>query len=196
MTSASDLLVAAFEPFGGRSRNAALEAAETLARLHGVTLSRLPTAFAPLPAALQALVDRGPRVLLLVGESHQTRVLRVEQIALNLMDARIPDNLGAQPRGEPVQSGAELARKVSFDVRAVAKAGTAGGARCEPSFHAGTFCCNAALFIALGLAGDGARTRVAFVHVPASWFWPSPWQRRRKCADSLWAIAQALSATI
>lgn len=187
------VVVAAFEPFGGRRRNRAQEAARLLegARCgaHPVELITLPTVFARLPGAIAACLARDPVLLLLVGESGAARQLLVERLAVNVAHARLGDNAGARPIDEEVVPGAELARRVRFDARLAANAALAAGVRCEVSSHAGTFCCNAALYHALGQAEAHAeRPLVAFVHVPARF----PWARSDRAARGLLAIAQSL----
>jgi pyroglutamyl-peptidase len=190
------IIVAAFEPFAGRARNRSADAAAHLegAVIAGraVAVERLPTVFADLPAALAQLVERDPALLLLVGESAQTRWLLVERLAVNVAHARVRDNAGARPIDEPIDPDGELARGVRFDPRVAANAALAAGVPCDVSAHAGTFCCNAALYHALGLAqarpGPDPPPLVAFVHVPARW----PWARDRRAAKGLYAVAAAL----
>jgi pyroglutamyl-peptidase len=185
------ILVAAFEPFAGRRRNRARDAAARLAgqSIAGVPveLTALPTAFAPLPQAIATLVARRPTLLLLVGESNAARTLLVERFALNLAHGRVADNQGAQPRDAELQPGGEAARRVAFDARAASDAAVAAGVPCDVSAHAGTFCCNAALYYALA-PGEAAGPLVAFVHVPARW----PWARDARAARGLAAIAAHL----
>jgi pyroglutamyl-peptidase len=187
------VLVAAFEPFDGRPRN---RAAEAVAHLAGhsaagraIELASLPTAFAPLARVLHDLVARGPRVLLLVGESRSARTLLVERVALNIAHARIADNQGARPIDDEVVPGGALARRVTFDPRIPCNAAIAAGTPAEVSSHAGTFCCNAAFYHALGLQeAAGGAPLAAFVHVPER----LPWARNRRAARGLLAIATSL----
>jgi pyroglutamyl-peptidase len=127
-------------------------------------------------------------LLLLVGESSTARSLQVERLAVNVAHARLPDNAGAQPADEELVPGGDIGRRVRFDPRRAAKAAQAARVPCEVSSHAGTFCCNAALYHALGLTEKGNPAQVAFVHVPARW----PWARDRRAARGLSAIAAAL----
>jgi pyroglutamyl-peptidase len=186
-------LVAAFEPFGGRKRNRALDAAR---RMSDVQLATLPVEFAALPNKIAELLSKRPRLLLLVGESAQAHALKVERFALNLAHARIPDNAGAQPIDEPLEPGGELARQVRFDPRIAVEAALAVGVACESSAHAGTFCCNAAFYHALGQAAYLPETPlVAFVHVPARWPW-APLLGDDRPARGLDAISGALGQLI
>jgi pyroglutamyl-peptidase len=192
------IVAGAFEPFGGRARNRAADAASHLAGAviggQPVEVARLPVVFAELGAAVAALFDRtpAPALVLLVGESAEAHTLLVERIAINVAHADIPDNAGARPIDDEVERGGEPARRVTFDPRIAANAALATGTPCEVSSHAGTFCCNAALYHALGEAARrGGVTRVAFVHVPARW----PWARDRRAARGLAAVAEALMRT-
>jgi pyroglutamyl-peptidase len=89
----------------------------------------------------------------------------VERFALNLADARLPDNDGAQPRGQLLETAGPTARAVPFAVDRVVAAIEAAGVHARASAHAGTFCCNAALYHALGRTAVGG-VQVALVHVP------------------------------
>ncbi len=154
--------LAAFEPFGGRRRNAALEAARLVAERTGLELVELPVRFERLAKASQALLRGEPDVLLLLGESKRARRLHVERGAVNLIDARIADNAGRQPKDAAVVRAGPAAYFCTLDVRAALEA---GGRDAELSMTAGTYACNAALYHALHRAKG---TRVGFVHVPAS----------------------------
>jgi pyroglutamyl-peptidase len=191
------VIVAAFEPFAGRSRNRARDAARLLEgediEGHAIEITDLPTVYAALPKTLAGLMARDPRLLLLVGEAFEARTLRVERLAVNVAHARVRDNAGARPIDEELVHGGEAARRVAFDPRTAANAAIAAGVPCEVSSHAGTFCCNAALYHALGQADlHPRRPRVAFVHVPARF----PWARDRRAAHGLYAIAKNLVSAL
>jgi pyroglutamyl-peptidase len=162
----SAVIVAAFEPFDGRGKNRAERAARRLHGLPRVAIASLPVSFAKLPAAVDALLKQRPRLLVLVGESEEAEALNIERFAVNLVDARIADNDGAQPRGALLETAGPTARAVPFAVDRAVQAVAAAEVSVVASAHAGTFCCNAALYHALGRTALGG-TMVAFVHVPA-----------------------------
>ena len=187
------VILAPFEPFAGRRRNRARDAAHLIAgeELAGapVEIVDLPVAYAAIPDAVHGLIARDPALVVLVGESDEARTLLVERLAVNVAHARVRDNAGARPIDDELIPGGEAARRVPFDPRTAANAAIAAGCPCEVSSHAGTFCCNAALYHALGLAAQHpGRPRVAFVHVPARF----PWARNRRAARGLYAIAKHL----
>jgi pyroglutamyl-peptidase len=124
----------------------------------------LPVDFRALPAAIRRALRLRPLALLLIGEAQGERAVRVERVALNLVDARIPDNRGRQPVDQAVVRGGPLARPATLDpkwVRGVL-------ARTVPvrlSTSAGTYACNAAFYLA---ATQARGTQVVFIHVPSS----------------------------
>jgi pyroglutamyl-peptidase len=187
------VIFAPFEPFGGKKRNRARDATRLLAHeeIGGapVEIVELPVVFAALPDAVRRLFARDPELVVLVGEANDAHKLAVERLAVNVAHARIRDNAGARPIDDELVHGGEAARRVSFDPRTAANAAIAAGCPAEVSSHAGTFCCNAALYHALGLAAQHPkRPRVAFVHVPARF----PWARDHRAARGLLAIANHL----
>lgn len=193
MSDGRRVIFAPFEPFAGRRRNRARDAVQHLRGEEvagaAVEIVELPVVYAALPDAVRRLLARDPTLLVLVGEAEGARTLLVERLAVNVAHARIRDNAGARPVDDELVAGSEPARRVPFDPRTAANAAIAAGCPCEVSSHAGTFCCNAALYHALGAAAaHPARPRVAFVHVPARF----PWVRDRRAARGLYAIAQHL----
>ena len=188
------VVIAPFEPFGGRRENRARAAARLLGgeQIGGkaVEVVELPVAYAALPDAVRGLFAREPALVVLVGESAEARTLLVERLAVNVAHARIRDNAGARPIDDELVPGGEAARRVTFDPRTAANAAIAAGCPCDVSSHAGTFCCNAALYHALGhAAAEPAHPRVAFVHVPSRF----PWARDRRAARGIYAIAAHLA---
>ena len=102
-----DFVVAGFEPFGGRLENRSWQVVQALPALPAdVTCERaqLPVDFAALRTLVPALVARARHAVLLLGEAGTIDALQVERVALNVADARIPDNRGAQPRLEAIDA--------------------------------------------------------------------------------------------
>lgn len=158
------LLVTAFEPFDGRKTNRSLLTLHRLRLQPGQESAILPVDYLALPDFMADLLERKPRALLLMGEADRDKV-SVEQVAVNILDSETPDNAGRVVRGRPVVPDGELALRASWDACAVADAMVAAGVPAAPSFHAGTFACNASLYLALhGL--KGTNTRVGFLHLP------------------------------
>ena len=90
------ILVTGFEPFGGDDVN---PSAELVARLRGeVATAVLPVEFEALRELVPALLaEHHPSHVVCLGLSGRATGLTLERVALNLADARIPDNAGHQP---------------------------------------------------------------------------------------------------
>ena len=164
-------LVTGFEPFGGESVNASLEAVRALPPQVGpleVRTARLPTSYARALAVLEAAIDENnPEIVLCVGEAGERAALCVERVAVNLQDARIPDNDGARPSDTPVIPSGPAAYLATLPVRAAVAALHAAQLPAEISMSAGTFVCNHVFYGLMHLAAlRGQPFLAGFVHVP------------------------------
>lgn len=170
MTPDRTVLLTGFAPFGGDAWNPSGDAvrrvADTWTGSERLVTAILPVTFAGAAAELERLcAAHGPDLVLATGLAGGRRAIGVERIAVNLMDARIPDNDGAQPVDEPSQEGADAAAFASVPVKAIARAVAEAGIPCAVSLSAGTFVCNHVFFHAAIWARSHGR-RAGFVHVP------------------------------
>lgn len=92
--------------------------------------------------------------------------MRVERVAINLADARIPDNDGAQPMDEPLVQDGALAYFAKLPVKAMVRGVQAKGYPCQLSYTAGTYVCNAVMYTVLHIVQSDPHIRAGFVHVP------------------------------
>jgi len=166
------VLLTGFEPFGGERTNPSLEIARALngKRIagHRVVGAVLPTAFAGSLPALDVLLARHkPRLVIAVGQAGGSAGISLERIALNLIDARIADNAGAQPVDVPVIARAPSAYFSTLPLKTMLRRLTAAGIPAALSQSAGLFVCNQVFFaLAHRLATRAKRTRGGFIHVP------------------------------
>jgi pyroglutamyl-peptidase len=164
-------LVTAFEPFGGESVNASLEAVRRLPAKIGaldiVTIT-LPTSYArSLPTLEQAIAREKPQIVLCVGQAGERAALCVERVAVNVQDAEIADNDGAHPVDQPVVTGGPAAYLATLPVRAAVAGLRAEELPAQLSMSAGTFVCNHVFYGLMHLAATGKqRFRAGFLHVP------------------------------
>lgn len=170
-TSGAPVLLTGFEPFGDDGDN---PSADAVLALHGsvidgrrVVAEVLPVTFGDAPQALlAALHAHRPELVIATGLAGGRARLSLERIAVNLIDARIPDNRGGQPIDVAVVDGAPAAYATTLPVKAMLAAAHAAGVPAELSLSAGTFVCNAVFFALMhALAGRG-NVRGGFVHVP------------------------------
>lgn len=165
-------LVTAFDPFGGAAVNVSQQALALLpARAGGAELATavLPTSFARAHPALAAAIAReAPELVLCTGQAEGRAALGVERVAINLQDARLPDNDGARPEERPVLAGGPAAYFSTLPAKAVLAALRAAGLPAEISYSAGTFVCNHVFYHLMRLAETSAhRWRAGFLHLPA-----------------------------
>ncbi len=164
-------LLTAFEPFGGQSVNSSLEAVRrTAARIGAleIVMAELPTSFAhSLPVLEQAITRLRPGIVLCVGQARTRAALSVERVAINVQDARIADNDGAQPRDLPVVEGGPAAYFATLPVKTAVAALAAAGLPAEVSNSAGTFVCNHVFYGLMHFAASQKHSfRGGVLHVP------------------------------
>jgi len=164
------MLVTGFEPFGAHETNASGQAALALngQRLAGARLVglQLPCRFDAASAALRSALDaHRPDWVLALGLAPARQGFSLERVAINLIDARIPDNAGAQPIDQPVRAGAAPALFATLPVKAMAAALRAAGRRAELSLSAGSYVCNHVFFTLMLALQERPGARGGFMHV-------------------------------
>lgn len=169
MTSAEpSILITGFEPFGGERSNPSALLAQRLGDRHPAVV--LPVEFAGLRERLTGLLDRWrPTHVVCLGLSARATGVTFERVALNLIDATIPDNAGEQPVDVPVVPGGDPAHWVTLPVKRMLAATREAGVPGELSLSAGAYVCNALLYTLLDLLADQPMTTRAqggFIHLP------------------------------
>lgn len=164
-------LVTGFDPFGGEKVNASQEAVRRLSSRIGtleIATATLPTSYArSLGVLADAVACTRPDIVLCVGQAGDRGALCLERVAVNLQDARIADNDGAQPVDTPVVADGPAAYFSTLPVKAAAARIQDAGLAVEVTNSAGTFVCNHVFYGLMHLAATGPlRFRGGFLHVP------------------------------
>jgi len=165
------VLLTGFEPFDQDLVNPSWEAVR---QLDGVQLDddvrivarRLPCAFATAgECLLQLISELRPAMVIATGLAPGRSEISIERVAINVNDARIPDNLGEQPIDTAVVVGGPAAYFSTLPIKAMARAVREAGIAVSVSQTAGTFVCNQVFYrLQHELAGTGVRS--GFIHVP------------------------------
>lgn len=170
---APTVLLTGFEPFEKDPLNPSWEVARALdGWQHAdatVRAVQLPCVFGDAIVQLdQALQQWRPMLVLSLGLAGGRAELTPERVAINVDDARIPDNAGRQPVDAAVQAGGPAAYFSTLPIKAMVRDMRAQGVPAAVSNTAGTFVCNH-IFYALmhRLAVAGGAVRGGFIHVPA-----------------------------
>jgi pyroglutamyl-peptidase len=161
-----------FDPFGGEAINPSLKIAYALdgavIASHRVVGAELPTEFARALRVLDTLLRKHrPTLVIAVGQAGGRSGISLERVAVNLIDARIPDNAGDQPIDVRVVKRAANAYFSTLPVKAMLAALRTAKIPAELSQTAGSFVCNQVFFGLLHrLAHTRRKVRGGFVHVP------------------------------
>jgi len=172
----STILVTGFGPYGHMPENPAQRVAERLdgAELDGVrVVSRIVPCefFGSIAAAVRAIEEVQPELVVMLGEFGGRAMITVERIAQNLDDASrygLADNAGKSPVEESIVRGGPVAYRATLPIRAMVKAMRAAGFPADISDAAGTLVCNHLLYGVLHhVAVHGLAIRAGWIHLPS-----------------------------
>ena len=181
------LLLTAFEPFGGETINAALEASRAMPdRIEEIEIEKItvPTTFTGcLKPVLEAIGQVQPDCVLMLGQAAGRGMLTPERRAVNRIEARIPDNDGLQPQDQPVIPEGPEFYESTLPIEAMTEAIRRAGIPAEISASAGSFVCNALFYGVLhALSETKQKIPAGFLHVPVT---PEQAELREKPTPSL-----------
>ncbi len=166
-----NILVTAFDPFGGENVNPALEAVKQLDETigeHTITKLEIPTVFHESKDVIQrALEQHHYDAVLSIGQAGGRFNMTPERVGINIDDARIADNKGNQPIDVAIQPDGAPAYFSNLPVKAMTEAIKKAGVPASLSNTAGTFVCNHVLY-QLGYLSDKyyPNLQFGFIHVP------------------------------
>ncbi|MEI5988912.1 pyroglutamyl-peptidase I [Enterococcus termitis] len=165
------VLITGFDPFGGDAINPAYEAVKMIPdEVAGAQVVKLeiPTVFKESGELLKSVIKEfEPDIVICVGQAGGRSAVSIEQVAINLAEARIPDNNGDQPIGEKLEEMGETAYFTSLPIKAMMKNIQAHGLPAYISYTAGTFVCNAIMYRLLYMINNEfTDVKGGFIHVP------------------------------
>ena len=167
------VLVTGFDPFGGSTVNPSWDAVHALhGRIiagHQVIGGEIPTVFGvSLERLARLMEEHQPKLVICTGQAGGRGHISLEGVAINVNDARIPDNAGSKPIDVPIVPEGPAAYFTSLPIKAMLQALLDGGVRAEVSQTAGTFVCNQTFYGLMHLLNQPQwrGTRGGLVHVP------------------------------
>ena len=165
------ILITSFEPFGGDKLNSAQEALRFIPdEIRGAKLVKLclPVIFGRSAELLrEAIRAEQPDAVLCLGQAGGRKALTPERVAINLEDARIPDNAGQQPEDTPIDPGGPDAYFSTLPVKSMVRAIRNAGVPAEISNSAGTFVCNRVMYGLMDcIAHEFPSVKGGFLHMP------------------------------
>jgi len=169
MTS-KKVLLTGFEPFGGVNFNPSGAVVQEIAE-HGIDGIEIVTAILPVEfkRASEKLINlistHKPSVIISLGQAEGRDFIGLEQVAINLADGRIADNVGVKLVNQPINVTAADGYFSTLPIRAIVDAISALGISAKVSYSAGTFICNEIFFTAQSFL-QGNTVISGFIHLP------------------------------
>ena len=167
------VLVTGFDPFDKEKVNPAYEAVKLLPdKIADADIVKLeiPTVFSKSAEVVEDAIKKyNPDIVINVGQAGGRACVTVERVAINLAEARIPDNAGEKPMGTPIKEDGENAYFATVPVKAMVKNVRDHGFPCQISYTAGTYVCNSIMYNVLYMAAKKYKNiHAGFIHVPFS----------------------------
>lgn len=164
------VLITGFEPFGEYSENSSWVVAQKVAScaIKGaeVVAELLPVSFVRVGEVLRSAIElHTPDLLIMLGQSAVADRIKLERVALNMMDSAMGDNDGTKPDEEPIYKGEESALFTSLPIKRLRSAIDEKGIAVKISNSAGLYVCNRIYYEALRMCKERAMQAI-FVHLP------------------------------
>lgn len=164
------VLVSGFEPFAGSHTNPSQLLVKELVqeKIEGASLEAivLPVEF---DRAAELLLNKvreiKPDVVVAFGQAEGRKAITPEKIAINLNNARIPDNSGDQRQNQMIDKDGADGYFTTLPTSEIIAGITNEGISAELSLSAGAFVCNH-VFYQLQKSLKGTNIRSGFVHIP------------------------------
>ncbi len=174
MTGKPRVLVSGFEGFGGAATNPSAMICEKLMELHfnadehryELAIVILPVSFADSYAHLESSIRSfKPDIVLCLGQAGGRRAIEFERVAVNMIDADIPDNNGKIYRETPISEGGPTAYLSRFPLHSLVNGLQAQCLEARISNSAGLYVCNF-LFYKLMEFSQSQSLISGFAHLP------------------------------
>ena len=163
------VLITAFEPYDRWSENSSWQAlvalTQELPETPKVTTRRYPVDFMAARSKLEEDLAADYDYALLLGQAPGIGRIHLEAIGINVggHSSQTPDQF------QPLVENGPAAYRSKLPLDQWAAAIRQAGIPCQVSYHAGTYLCNAVLYLAHHFAEQRRlRTKTTFVHLPLS----------------------------
>ncbi|MBZ4663657.1 MAG: pyroglutamyl-peptidase [Caloramator sp.] len=165
------VLITGFEPFGGDVINPSYEAVKMLEdNIDGaeVIKAAIPVVFKKSIIELEKLIElHQPDIVICVGQAGGRYDISIERVAINVDDARIPDNEGNKPIDEKIFEDGENAYFSNLPIKAMVEEIRRANIPASISNTAGTYVCNHIMYGLMYIINKKyPHIRGGFIHVP------------------------------
>ncbi|SFK58403.1 pyroglutamyl-peptidase [Marinilactibacillus piezotolerans] len=165
------ILITGFDPFGGESLNPAWEAVKKIPdTINGAEIKKvmIPTVFYKSAEVTEKAIEEfQPDYVLNIGQAGGRFELTPERVAINVDDARIPDNETNQPIDVAIKEDGAAAYFTQLPVKAMVTEMKNAGVPASVSNSAGTFVCNHIMYqVQYMIDKKYPNIKAGFMHVP------------------------------
>lgn len=165
------VLVTGFEPYWDYPENSSWAVAEkaTACGISGVDImaEQMPVSFERVATALRNAVEKHlPDLIIMLGQSGGSDRVKLERVALNMMDSKLADNDGVIPNEELINTNTPTALFTNMPIKSLRTAIEEQGVAVKISNSCGLYVCNRLYYEALLLCQEQPQIRAIFVHLP------------------------------
>ena len=165
------VLITGFDKFGGESINPSNLCVNSLSDvIDNIEIKKitLPTVFKDSSRVLEENIKSfSPSIVICVGQAGGRSKITPERIAINIDDARIPDNIGNSPIDKTIRKDGENAYFSTLPIKAIVDGLNKNNIPSAISNTAGTFVCNHIMYESLYLASTKyPHIKAGFIHIP------------------------------
>lgn len=165
------LLLTGFEPYWDYPENSSWAVAEkvTACGMSGVDIvaEQMPVSFERVATALRNAVEKHhPDLIIMLGQSGGSDRVKLERVALNMMDSKLADNDGFIPSEEPINPNTPAALFTNMLIKSLRSAIEVQDVAVKISNSCGLYVCNRLYYEALLLCQEQQQMRAIFVHLP------------------------------
>ncbi len=164
------VLITGFEPYWDYPENSSWVVAEKVATRGvvgvDIAIEQMPVSFSHVGMALRKVVEKhSPDMIIMLGQSGGSDKVKLERVALNMMDSKLPDNDGCTPNEEPININGASALFTTMPIKSLREAIEARGINVKISNSCGLYVCNRLYYEALMLSNK-RQMKVIFIHLP------------------------------
>ena len=165
------VLVTGFEPFGKETINPSLEVIKKLDDKimdSEIIKLKLPTVFGKSIDILENVLEKEkPDIVLCIGQAGGRDKITIERVAINISDARIPDNEGNEPIDEVIFEDGDTAYFSNIPIKKMVEEMKTNNIPAAISNTAGTYVCNHIMYgLLYNIDKKYPKMKGGFIHIP------------------------------
>ena len=165
------VLITGFEPYWDYPDNSSWEVAKkvTACGISGVDIvvEQMPVSFERVPIALRKVVkEYCPDLIHMLGQSAGSDRVKLERVALNLMDSKHADNDGVIHNEISINPDTPTALFTNMPIKSLCNAIERRRVEVKISNSCGLYVCNRLYYEALLLCMEQSHMKAVFVHLP------------------------------